>query len=163
MTQSDRIEDLFEIINDLEIGMLVSENGNELRSRPMKAFVDQKALNIWFLTKTASAKVQEITKDQDVNISFACPKTQNYVSVSGRANLSRDQAKIDEMWSDKMSVWFNCDKTDPTVSAICVTPSLAEYWDGESNTIKRTWEILKAKATDTKPDLGDNEKVHLAR
>jgi len=45
MTQSDRIEDLFEIINDLEIGMLVSEDGNKLRSRPMKAFVDQKARN----------------------------------------------------------------------------------------------------------------------
>ncbi|WP_371395336.1 pyridoxamine 5'-phosphate oxidase family protein [Fretibacter rubidus] len=162
MTYADKIENLFEIINDLNIGMLVSENGGELRSRPMKAFTDKDTNTIWFLTHTRSAKVLEISQDQDVNLSFACPKENNYVSVSGKASLSRDAEKIDDMWSDKMAVWFDCEKNDPAVAAICVSPTTAEYWKGEDSGLKRMWEITKAKVTDTKPDLGDNETVCLA-
>lgn len=162
MTYSEKIDTLFDIISDLNIGMLVSENAGSLRSRPMKAFPDQDTKTIWFLTKTGSAKVQEIVQDQDINISFACPKTQQYVSVSGAAHLSRDRKKIDDMWSDEMALWFECKKTDPAFAAICVSPSVAEYWQGEGNSLKRIWEITKAKATDTKPNLGENETVRIA-
>ena len=41
MTQTEKLDDLFDIIEDLEIGMLVSENDGNLRSRPMKAFPDE--------------------------------------------------------------------------------------------------------------------------
>jgi general stress protein 26 len=162
MTKTDKIEDLFELIQELNTGMLVSENEGELRSRPMKAFPNKKTNQIWFLTKTESSKILEIASDADVNISFACPKSQKYVSVSGKAFISRDQVKIDEMWSDKMALWFDCEKTDPNVAAIRVEPSTAEYWEGESNTIAVMWELAKAKVTGEKPDLGENETVRIA-
>lgn len=128
----------------------------------MKAFPDTQTNDIWFLTKLASPKILEIATDSNVNISFSCPKSHRYVSVSGRAFVSRDQEKIDEMWSDKMSLWFDCEKSDPSVAAIRVTPSVAEYWEGKSSAISRVWEIAKAKITDETPDLGENETVRLA-
>jgi len=162
MTQTEKLDDLFDIIEDLSIGMLVSENAGELRSRPMKAFPDTHTNQLWFLTKLGSPKIIEIATDSDVNISFACPKSQQFVSISGKAFISRDQEKIGDMWSDKMALWFDCEKTDPNVAAIRVIISAAEYWDGESNAIARMWEIAKAKVTGDKPDLGDNETVRLA-
>ena len=51
MTHTDKLDDLLDIINDLEIGMLVSEHDTLLRSRPMKAFPDKTTNQIWFLTK----------------------------------------------------------------------------------------------------------------
>lgn len=162
MTQTEKLDDLFDIINDLSIGMLVSENDNTLRSRPMKAFTDKTTNQIWFLTKLGSPKVLEIATDSDVNISFACPKSQQYVSVSGKAFISRDKAQIDKMWSDDMSIWFDCEKDDPNVAALRIVPSIAEYWDGKSNAVARMWEVTKAKITGDKPDLGDNKTVRLA-
>lgn len=161
MTQTEKLDDLFDIVEELSIGMLVSENNNELRSRPMKAFPDAQTHQIWFLTKLGSPKIIEIATDSDVNISFACPKLHKYVSISGKAFISRNQDKIDEMWSDKMALWFDCKKSDPNVAAIRITPSAAEYWDGESNSIARVWEITKSKITGDKPDLGENETVRL--
>lgn len=161
MTQTEKLDDLFDIIEDLEIGMLVSESSGELRSRPMKAFPDESTNDIWFLTKFGSPKIVDIVTDSDVNISFSGPKAQKYVSISGKAFVSRQQAHIDKMWSDKMAVWFDCDKEDPNVVAIRVMPSAAEYWDGKSSAIARAWEITKAKVTGSKPDLGDNETIRL--
>lgn len=161
MTKTDKLDDLFEIIEDLGIGMLVSENHNELRSRPMKAFPDERTNEIWFLTQLGSPKVIEIATDSTVNISFACPKSQKYVSVSGKASITRDPVKIDEMWSDTMALWFDCERTDPNVAAIRVMPTTAEYWDGRSNAITRAWEITKSKITGDKPDLGESETVRL--
>lgn len=162
MNMTDKVEGLFEIIDELDIAMLVSESGNELRSRPMKAFGDTDTNEIWFLTKFGSPKILEIATDSDVNISFACPKSHQYVSISGKAFTSRNQDKIDEMWSEKMAVWFDCEKTDPNVAAIRVIPSIAEYWDGKSSSVARMWEITKSKLTGEKPDLGENETVRLA-
>ncbi len=162
MTYSEKIDTLFNIIDELQTAMLVSENDGSLRSRPMKTFPDQDTHTLWFLTKTGSSKVQEIVQDQEINLSFACPKSKKYVSVSGQATLSRDQEKINAMWSDDMAVWFDCEKTDPGVAAICVAPTIAEYWEGEDNDLKRIWEITKAKITETKPDLGENETVRIA-
>ena len=54
MTQTEKLDDLFDIVEELSIGMLVSENNNELRSRPMKAFPDAQTHQIWFLTKLVS-------------------------------------------------------------------------------------------------------------
>jgi len=68
MTQSNSLNELFEIIDDLEIGMLVSETNGDLRSRPMKAFTEDHSNQIWFLTKLGSPKVTEIATDSDVNV-----------------------------------------------------------------------------------------------
>lgn len=162
MTNSKTADNLYEMIDDLEIGMLVSEHDGSLRSRPMKFFTDENTNRLWCLTKFGSDKVIEIVTDSDVNISFSCPKSQNYVSVTGKAFVTRDQDKIDMMWSDSMEVWFECSKSDPNVAAIEIIPSIAEYWDGKSSKIARIWEIAKSKVTGDTPDMGDNAKIKLA-
>lgn len=157
------INEIFDIIDELGIGMLVTENNSELRSRPMKFHVDEDSGTLWSLTRLSSAKVQEMGLEQDVNLAFSCPETHQYVSVTGRAHLTQDSARIDNMWSNEAEMWFGCKKSDPDVCALKITPTAMEYWTSPSSTVVRVWEFTKAKVTGTTPDMGENEKVRLGR
>jgi len=58
--------------------------------------------DLWF-TYGGASKVDEI-KHQHVNVSYAEPKDQRYVSVSGTAQLVRDRQKIEELESAVQSL-----------------------------------------------------------
>ena len=46
---------------------------------------------------------------------------------------------------------------------VTVRPDQGQYWNGTSSKIAQIWEIAKAKATGSKPDMGDNAKVTIGR
>jgi len=69
-----------------------------------------------FLTGASSHKVSEINDTPRVNVSFADPQNQNYVSITGRARLVRDRKKIDELWKPQFQMWFPQGQHDPNVA-----------------------------------------------
>ena len=89
--QPDRaaaIKKLGELIEDIKIAMLTTvEEDGSLRSRPMGTQQVEFDGDLWFFTGQSTAKVDEIQQDQHVNISYANPDDNRYVSVSGRARL----------------------------------------------------------------------------
>ena len=48
---------------------------------------------------------------------------------SGRATISRDKAKIKELWEPIVKTWFTEGVDDPRITVIQVTPSEGYYWD----------------------------------
>jgi len=106
--QSQHIDKLRELIQDIETAMLttVADDGS-LHSRPMSTngHVDADC-SLWFFTYADSGKVDEIEDERQVNVSFACPEKQSYVSVSGKAYLVRDRSTIESLWSPKQQAWF---------------------------------------------------------
>ncbi len=62
----------------------------------------------------------EIGRDNQVNLSYSDPSSQNYVSVSGKAEIVRDKAHIDAKWSESLKTWFPGGKDDPSVALIRV-------------------------------------------
>src|SRR5678816_4814186 len=95
-TQDDDLQKLRELVKDIDFCMLttVDEKG-DLHSRPMSSNgdIDDNG-DIWFFTNASSHKVTEIQKLPKVNVSFADPDDQRYVSVSGTAQLVRDLSLI---------------------------------------------------------------------
>ena len=81
--------------------------------------VDQNG-DIWFFTQASSHKVTEIEKLPKVNVSFADPDNQRYVSVSGAAQLVRDRTRIDELWRPEFKIWFPEGKDDPEIALLRV-------------------------------------------
>ncbi len=75
---------------------------------------------LWFFTRASSHKVVEVAEDQRVNLSYAHPGKQDYVSVSGRASLVRDRAAIDEHWTESLRTWFPKGKDDPEIALLKV-------------------------------------------
>jgi len=164
MTATARENDLQkikELIKDIDFCMLttVDENG-DLHSRPMSSNgdVDDNG-DIWFFTNASSHKVTEIEQLPKVNLSFADPDDQRYVSISGTAQLSRDRAKIDELWRPEFKIWFPEGKDDPEIALLRVSLEKAEYWDSPSSTIGYALSFVSSLVTGKQPDMGENKKV----
>ena len=139
----------------------IDERG-DLHSRPMSSNGDIDANgDIWFFTNASSHKVSEITKLPKVNVSFADPGNQRYISVSGTAQLVRNRAKIDELWRPEFKMWFPEGKDDPEVALLRVTLEKAEYWDSPSSTIGYALSFVSSLVTGKQPDFGENKKVDL--
>lgn len=50
-----------------------------------------------------------------------------------RAAVSRDKAKIEELWEPIINTWFTVGKDDPRITVIKVTPRNGYYWDTKHN------------------------------
>lgn len=162
MTETNNTAKLWDLIKTVEVAMMVTEDGEHLRSRPMA--VSQKEFDgtLWFFTRADSHKVVEVAEDHRVNLAYAHPGKQDYVSVSGRASLVRDRAAIDEHWTELLRVWFPKGKDDPEIALIKVVVQQAEYWDAPSSTMLHAYGYVKAITTGTSPSPGGHGVVTMS-
>src|SRR6267378_1467452 len=68
--------------------------------------------SLWFFTRYNSPKSEEVQENQKVNVTYASPKNDRYVSVSGTAALVRDPDKVKELWRGGLKEWFPEGKKD---------------------------------------------------
>lgn len=162
-TRENDLEKLRKLVKDIDFCMLTTiDEGGDLHSRPMSSNGDIDANgDIWFFTNVSSHKVSEIEKLPRVNVSFADPDNQRYISVSGTAELSRDRAKIDELWRPQFKIWFPEGKDDPEIALLRVRLEKAEYWDSPGSSIGYALSFVSSLVTGKEPDLGENRKVDL--
>jgi general stress protein 26 len=163
-THHEGAEKLYELIKDVKVAMMTTvESDGSLHSRPMWNHLADKAGDLWFFSRAATGKIAELRKDSQVNLAFSDPSSQNYVSVSGQAEIIRDQAKIKELWSEGLRTWFPKGPDDPDIALIRVHPSDGEYWDSPSATVMQIYGYAKAALTGEPPnELADNKKVSLS-
>jgi general stress protein 26 len=118
--------------------------------------------DLWFFTDAGSPKVDEVERDERVNVSYAAPDDNRYVSISGTARLVRDRAKIKELWNPVLKAWFPEGLDDPDLALLRVRVEKAEYWDSPSSKMVQLAGFVKAIATGKRADdIGENEKIDL--
>lgn len=160
--RNERIKKLAELITDIDFAMLTTiEPDGSLRSRPMSTQQREFDGDLWFFTKADTPKVDEIEREQNVCVAYARPDKQHYVSVSGKARLVRDRAKIEELWNPAYKAWFPDGLDDPQLALLKVSAEKAEYWDGQTSAIAHLVGLAKAAVTGRSYDMGENEKVDL--
>jgi general stress protein 26 len=157
-TRQEAIEKLRELIEDIDIAMLttVDEDGS-LRSRPMGTQKAEFDGDLWFLTRVDTGKVSEVLRDNRVNVSYAKPDKNRYVSVTGRATLIDDRAKVEEFWDPIYKAFFPEGKDDPRLRLLRIEVDKAEYWES-SNLVATIVGFAKAMAGQ-EADIGENEKL----
>src|SRR5271166_1063409 len=118
------------LMQDIKVPMVVTHDGDKgrMRARPMAAHLDPDANAIFFLTDAQAAKDKEIDLNDNVCLVFSDIRKQHYVSLTGRAELSDDRAKIKQLWSSLDSAFWS-DENDPSIRVLKITPTFAEYWD----------------------------------
>lgn len=160
--RQDHIRKLAELIKDVDIAMLTSRKADgSLVSRPLGTQEVEFDGDLWFATGADSEKVAEITADPRVNVSYASKGKNTYVSVAGTASVVRDRAKIDELWSPAMKIFFPGGKDDPNLALIRVRAESAEYWDGPGGIFGKALYLLVAGVTGEAAAMSEQEAIDL--
>jgi general stress protein 26 len=162
---SDRSTDwstFWEMVKDTRFAMFTARHGEgQLRSRPMTTLngANDRADVLWFFMSKSSEPVFDIARDAEVNVSYANPAKDTYVSVSGRARIVEDAGLKKKFWNPGAQAWFSGGASDPDVALIAVTIEQAEFWDVRTNKAEKIYELAKAAMTGTRPNLGEHREV----
>lgn len=116
--------DLHEILTQFDNAMLVTRVPNgHLHARPMVIANSDNKLDIWFLSDMESGKIDEIASNPDVAV--VMQKEGKFFSLSGTAELIKDQPKIRELWTPELEEWFS---KDSELVAVKVNVVEARFW-----------------------------------
>ncbi|MBV8829343.1 MAG: pyridoxamine 5'-phosphate oxidase family protein [Acidobacteriaceae bacterium] len=160
---SAEIEKLAELIKGIKFAMLTTvEEDGSLHSRPMTTQDIEFDGNLWFFTGAHAPKVWEADRHRQVNIAFADPDKNKYVSASGTATLVRDRAKIEQYWKPVYKTFFPKGLDDPELGLLKIQVEKAEYWDSPGTIVGRAFNFARAYVTKDPSKLGDHAKVNLS-
>lgn len=161
--RAEALEKLRELIAEINFAMLTTVSADRsLRSRPMATLqFDTQAGELWFFATDDSPKVDEISIERQVGLSYSEPSKQSYVSVSGRATLLRDTEKAAELWTPMAKLWFPKGLDDPRLVLLCVEIESAEYWDAPANAMVQLYELAKRglSGEGEEEPLGEDVKI----
>jgi general stress protein 26 len=161
-TRDDAVQKLARMIKGIRFAMLCTAMPEGLlRSRPMATQQAEFDGDLWFFCDADSAKVYEVRQENHVNLSYADPDDNRYVSVSGRASVVRDPAKARELWSPVHKAWFPNGPDDPSLALLKVEVDQAEYWDAPGSKMTQIIGFAKAVITGHRYIPGENEKLDL--
>jgi len=153
------VDKLKDKIKDIRIAMLTTqEPDGDFHTRPMATHQIEPNGTMWFFTYENSNKVTEIRQNERVALGFSDPGSELYVSTSGYAEVVKDKAKIDELWSDFLKTWFPNGKDDPDIALLKVTTHAGEYWDRPGGKMVKLFEMAKGAITGDSDKSGRNEK-----
>jgi general stress protein 26 len=161
--REDGLESLRRHVNGIRFAMLttLSEDGR-LRSRPMTTQEIAEDGVIWFFAADDSEVVLEVQREASVNLAYAKPESGLYVSVSGRAELVKDDAKIRELWNLVVAAYFSKGQDDPNLALLRITATDAEVW-ASPNKVTRLFNTLKAVVTGEDDHSGTHEHLNVGR
>lgn len=130
-------------------------------ARPMGAVHVCDEGNIWFFSEKNSEKNKEIENDSTVQLFFAHPGKGSYMVVNGEATINTDQAKIEELWTPIVNIWFNEGKNDPNISLIKVRPTSAYFWDTDGNQMINFLKMAASVVTGTNLVGGNSGEIKI--
>lgn len=150
-------------IKNVKFGMFTtSDDTRTLTSRPLTQQQIDEQGQMWFFVSDDAAYTRDLLNNPQVNVSFADTGDSLYVSVCGHAELLKDRAKAEELWSPLVKAWFPGGLDDPKLSLIKVTIQSAEYWDSSASKMMQFFEMAKAALTgDTPKDMGEHGRIDL--
>jgi general stress protein 26 len=103
--------------------------GKPFDTRPMSAEKIDEDGNFWFLSSSDSHKNSELQADPAAQLLFQGSSYTDFMTLYGKATISTDKQKIDELWDPLMKNWFTEGKDDPRITVIKFTPTEGYYWD----------------------------------
>ena len=164
-TVTNSPEQLWDLIKDIRFAMFTTRHPNgHLHSRPMTT--QNKKLDqddrLWFFMSRRGDPIDDLRAEPSVNVSYADPSGDKYVSVSGTASLSHDTGKTRELWSKAAEAWFPGGVDDPDLALIEVRITHAHYWDVKESKLTQLYQMAKAVVTGKPPTkLGETGEVRM--
>jgi general stress protein 26 len=163
-TKHRDMEKLKDVIDGMDTAMFttVARDGC-LASRPLRMQEIDEEGAMWFVTDRGSHKIDEIHANPCVNVSFAAPSDNTYVSISGRATVLFDKARLNDLWSPAMMVFYPDGLDDPDLCLLRVEMQSAEYWDSPGGLVGNALYLTMAALTGDAGVLSENRSMDLGK
>lgn len=158
LSNADVQERLWKAIDDDHTGMLGLTQDNH-HFQPMTAFVERDSNTLWFYTKSDTDLAQSVAANgADAAFMFLDKKLQ--ACIDGRLTLSRDRERIERFWNAHVAAWYPQGKDDPSLILLRLDVSEAAVWINEGGLLKYAFEVAKANASKTTPDVGERRDLN---
>jgi len=158
------IEKVRSIVKDCKTAMMatISEEG-EMRARPMATSEYDEEGNIWFFTDKTSEKVDELSNQQPILLTYSNTTDNKYLSLTGTVSVVDHLDKKQELFSIFTKAWFPSGAESENLVLLKFTPSQGEYWDPSDSSLVQLFKIGKAILTGTEyeSDADNHAKVAL--
>jgi general stress protein 26 len=161
------LERLHGQIEDIEIVMMTTRRADgHLESRAMATQKRAAGADLWFVTLEDTPKLRDLSHDPHVNLSYYKDRTREWISVSGIATLTRDRAKIHELYAPDWQAWFPKEgdprhgtKDDPRMVLIGVDVHGAVFLEVNKPQPVVLFEIAKGWITGSTPEIGELHRL----
>ena len=161
--KDDSLEKLGKLIDGIDIAMLTTRIGDgRLLSRPLRVQELDAEGALWFITDRNSHKAEEIRLQPQVNASFASGERNTYVSIAGSASVVFDKARLSQMWTPAMSVFYPKGVDDPDLCLLRVQAESAEYWDGPGGLVGQALYLAMTAMTRDPKVLSENDRMRIS-
>jgi len=161
-TGVEGIEKLKELVESADFCMFATSlTLNPIPARPMSTREVDEDGSIWFFSRESSNKNAEIKKDNQVQLFYSNPGSAEFVNISGKATIMKDEAKAKELWSAWARTWFPEGTDDPELTLIKVEPQHVHYWDTKHNRMVSLLKIAAGAITGKEMDDGVEGKIKL--
>jgi general stress protein 26 len=161
--QSSR-EELWDLIKHIRFAMFTTRHDNgHLHSRPMTTQTSKLGDDdsLWFFMSRSGDPVGDLRNDAIVNVAYADPENDSYVSVSGVASVVEDVQTKRELWSKMNEAWFPGGPEDADVALVRVAIEHAEYWNVRDSKPVQLLRMAKAAVTGVPPSMGEKGHVRM--
>jgi general stress protein 26 len=171
VVMSTELEKLYTLIEDIDTAMMTTRRTDgHLRARAMANQKRAAGADLWFVTADGTEKVADLTNDPHLNLSYYRDSNREWVSVSGVATVTRDRAKIRELYAEDWRMWFGKEgdprdgtPDDPRIVLIGVTVHAAEFLEINKPRPVLLYELVKGWVTGSEPELGEMHALNEPR
>jgi general stress protein 26 len=164
-----KLDDLYKLIDGIETAMVTTRRADgHLVSRAMATQRRTAGADLWFMTNAESEKFEEIARDPHVNVSYYRDRTREWVSVSGRAILSKDRDLIDALYQPDWKMWLgdtgdgkrDGGPHDPRIALILVEADSVTYSKQDRPTPLVLFQMVKGLVTGEPPKVADLRELN---
>ena len=151
-----QITDFYSIVDGLKVGLLGTYRPGVGPVHRSMAIAKRVGPDFLFLANNHSKKFEDLEKGKEVSVTFQDSKTQNWVSVSGKAiTTDNGDKRIEEVWTQGTRAWFGDlgdgkhtgGPEDPRMTLIEVKAEYVVYWKAEVGMLGFAKEVIGAAAT----------------
>src|SRR5262245_57789284 len=166
-SRAETLRKFYDLVDDIEVAMLTTRTvDGHLESRPMATQKRAGGADLWFVTAEGTKKLTDLERDPHVNLAYYKDRTREYVSVSGVATLSRDRAKIHELYAADWKAWFpkgddprHGTPDDPLFVLIGVEIHSAVFLEVNKPMPVVLFEVAKGMVTGSTPEISETHRI----
>ncbi len=156
---------LWNLIKDMKFGMLTHRHRDgSLQGHPLttqNTSIDEGSL-LYFFISEKSAMTARLREDGNVNVAYADPGAETYVSIAGTASTSTDRATLERLFNPVAKAWFPGGVNDPDLVLLEVKIAHAEYWNVKDSKVTQLFKMAKAAITGEPPKMGEHKELNVS-